>query len=296
MLDLRPHEDCYELFHNEQLLFRYVVQPTVPANESPKPYFHPLKTLRGQTLTAFRPSDHRWHTGLAMTMAYLSGLNFWGGPTYVHGQGYIQLANNGQIRHTACSLAECQNQQARLVERLVWITPTGEAWIDETRHITATVADDISWYLDFEFQLTNVSGQSLEFGSPTTQGRPNAGYGGLFWRGPLAWQNSKIRLAEKSASHEVMGASAAWLAYSGGGSDHRATLLFIDHSANPRFPNQWFVRDTEYVGVCFAFMFDTAYFLPPDDTLTLRYRVAILDGDLSETTLHQLTHSFLTED
>lgn len=296
MLDLHPHDNFYELFHAGRLLFRYVVRPDVPGIESPKPYFHRLNTLRGHTITGFRPADHPWHTGLAMTMAYLSGLNFWGGPTYVHGQGYVQLANNGQIQHNTWSLVECQNEQARLVERLAWITPSGEMWIDETRQITATIANDISWYLDFVFQLTNVSGQSLEFGSPTTQGRPNAGYGGLFWRGPLAWRNPKICLAEKSASHEVMGTSAAWLAYSGGASDQRATLVFMDHPTNPRYPNQWFVRDVEYVGVCFAFMFDRAYFLPPDESLTLRYRVAIADGDLSETTLNSLTQSFLTED
>ncbi len=295
MLDLHPHDNFYELFHDGRLLFRYVYRPDVPGIESPKPYFHPLNTLRGHTVTDFRPADHHWHTGLAMTMAYLSGVNFWGGPSYVHGQGYIQLPNNGQIQHNTWSLVECQNQQARLVERLAWIRPSGEVWIDETRHITA-VTNNASWHLDFEFQLTNVSGQTLEFGSPTTQGRPNAGYGGLFWRGPLGWQNPQIRLAELSDSQAVMGTSAAWLAYSGGASDERATLVFIDHPTNLRFPNQWFVRDAEYVGVCFAFMFDQAYFLPPDEALTLRYRVAIVDGELSETALNQLTHSFLTED
>ncbi|CAG1004869.1 hypothetical protein ANRL2_04435 [Anaerolineae bacterium] len=296
MFEMHPYEDCYELFHEGGLLFRYVFQPDVPASESPKPYFHPLNTLGGHTITGFRPADHPWHTGLAMTMAYLSWLNFWGGPTYVHGQGYIQLPNNGQIQHTAWSLVECQNEQARLVEQLAWIAPSGEVRLDETRHISAVIADDTIWYLDFEFHLTNISRQTLEFGSPTTQGRPNAGYGGLFWRGPLAWQNPQICLAEQPDSQAVMGTSAAWLAYSGGASDQRATLVFMDHPTNPRYPNQWFVRESEYVGVCFAFMFDQAYFLLPDETLTLRYRVAIADGDLSATTVNSLTQSFLTED
>lgn len=295
MFEMHSHEDCYELFHEGRLLFRYVFQPDVPASESPKPYFHPLNTLGGHTITGFQPDDHPWHTGLAMTMAYLSGMNFWGGPSYVHGQGYIQLPNNGQIQHNTWSLVECRDQQARLVERLAWVTPNGEVWIDETRHMTATVADDTSWYLDFEFHLTNISGQTLEFGSPTTQGRPNAGYGGVFWRGPQAWQNTHIRFSERLVSQEVMGVSAAWLAYSGGVSDQRVTLVFLDHPANSRFPNQWFVRDGEYVGVCFAFMFNHAFFLPPDETLSLRYRVGIVDGDLSETTLNLLTHSFLTK-
>ncbi len=296
MLDLRQHEDSYDLFHDGRQLFRYVYKPAVPANESPKPYFHPLNTLHGQTITDFRPADHTWHTGLAMTMAYLSGLNFWGGPSYVHGQGYIQLPNNGQIQHTAWPLVECKNEQARLDERLAWITPNGEQWIDEARHMTAVVADDTNWYLDFKFRLTNVSQQKLEFGSPTTQGRPKAGYGGLFWRGPLAWQNPKMGLFEESLLDGAMGVRTAWLAYSGGAPDQRATLIFVDHPTNPRFPNPWFARDVEYVGVCFAFMFDQAYFLPPDETLTLRYRVVIADGRLSESPHNHLIYSFLTED
>lgn len=294
MLDLRSHDDSYEIFHQGQRLCRYVYRPDVAATESPKPYFHPIKSLRGQTLTDFRPTDHTWHTGLSMTMANLSGLNFWGGPSYVHGQGYVQLPNNGQIQHTSWSRVEYQGHQTRLDEQLAWWTPDRSCWVEETRCIIAAIVDDTSWYLDLRFQLLNVSGQTLEFGSPTTQGRPNAGYGGLFWRGPLAWANPRIRLAD--GSKYELGASAAWLAYSGGAPDQRATLLFLDHPSNPRFPNQWFARDTEYIGVCFAFMFDTAYFLPPDESLILHYRVVIADGELPADACENLVRAFVTED
>lgn len=37
-------------------------------------------------------------------------------------------------------------------------------------------------------------------------------------------------------------------------------------------------------------------FQPDVQTLSLRYRVGIVDGDLSESTLNLLTPSFLTED
>ena len=43
------------------------------------------------------------------------------------------------------------------------------------------------WTLDMAFELTNVCSEALIFGSPTTQGRPMAGYGGLFWRGPRSF-------------------------------------------------------------------------------------------------------------
>src|SRR5215831_7409494 len=85
--------------HRDRLLFRYVYAPDTPPVESPRPYFHPLRTLAGDVVTIFRPHDHRWHHGLSMTSANLSGENFWGGPTYVDGQGYAQLPNNGTVRH-----------------------------------------------------------------------------------------------------------------------------------------------------------------------------------------------------
>ena len=80
-------------------LLRYVYQPEVPRVEVPKPYFHPLRTLSGEVVTHYRPHDHRWHTGLAMTMSVLSGMNFWGGNTYVRDKGYMLLNDQGRIDH-----------------------------------------------------------------------------------------------------------------------------------------------------------------------------------------------------
>ncbi len=54
-----------DLLFGDTRLFRYVYCPDTPAVESPKPYFHPLRTLAGETVTCFRPHDHLWHTGLA---------------------------------------------------------------------------------------------------------------------------------------------------------------------------------------------------------------------------------------
>ena len=69
------------LFAGEQLLCRYVYVSGEAHKESPKPYFHPLNSLAGDTLTNFRPNDHPWHHGLSFTLTNVSGWNFWGGPT-----------------------------------------------------------------------------------------------------------------------------------------------------------------------------------------------------------------------
>ena len=69
--------------------------------ESPRPYLHPVRTRGGDLVTAFRPHDHVWHKGIAWSLPVVGEHNFWGGPTYVHGQGYVQLENDGSMDHVA---------------------------------------------------------------------------------------------------------------------------------------------------------------------------------------------------
>ena len=77
-----------------------------------------------------------------------------------------------------------------------------------------------------------------------------------------------------------MGQPAAWLVYRGShdGNGNRSTLAFLDHPANLRYPNKWFVRQTPYACASFAFMFDEVYEFQAEETLTLRYRLVIANG------------------
>ena len=96
-------------------------------------------------------------------------------------------------------------------------TQAGERWIDETRGIAVAAldADAGYWALDFTTGLRNVKGAALHIGSPTTEGRPLAGYGGLFWRGPRSFDRGEIITAAGHNGPEAMGQPAAWLAYRG---------------------------------------------------------------------------------
>lgn len=276
---LERHVDA---FAGNRLLFRYVYRPDTPPVESPKPYLHPLRTLAGNVVTLFRPHDHVWHKGVAMTWAQLSGQNFWGGPTYVRDRGYVQLPNNGRIEHRAWTSLSCAASPVHLEEQLAWITAAGEAWLDEARRleIAAVVPEEGYWALDFDLRLANVAGRPLEFGSPTTEGRPLAGYGGLFWRGPRSFTGGTILAAGGRSGPDVMGQATPWLAFIGrhDGSGDASTLIFVDHPANPRYPTKWFVRTTPYACASFAFAFDEVLVLPPGESLRFRYRLILADG------------------
>jgi len=178
----------------------------------------------------------------------------------------------------------CDADTALLLERLEWLTQAGETWISEHRRIRVTEVQQEHgyWSLDLSFDLQNVRGAPLTFGSPTAAGRPAAGYGGLFWRGPRSFLRGKILAADGLSGPEVMGQSSPWLAYVGrhDGSARASTIVLLDQSSNPRYPTKWFVRHDPYACASCAFMFDEPLTLAPEETLTLNYRVVVADGRL----------------
>lgn len=57
-------------------------------------------------------------------------------------------------------------------------------------------------------------------------------------------------------------------------------MIFADDPANFGYPSQWFVRSTPFAAVCPAPFFDATRALPTGAQLSLRYGIAIADGDL----------------
>jgi hypothetical protein len=277
--------DAVELSFRGQTLFRYVYEPTTIPFEGRKPHFHPLRTLAGNLLTNFRPHDHPWHHGFAMTLTHVSGQNFWGGATYVHEKGYVDLPNVGQSKHRGWDSMECVDGRVSMRERLEWITQAGQTWFQEQRGIEVSEVrpEQGYWVLDFSTRLKNVSGQELLIGSPTTSGRPMAGYGGLMWRGPRSWLHCKILGAEGMEGQDIMGKKSPWLAFSGANDEtgNASTLLFMDQPGNPRYPNQWFLRNDPFAIASFAFMFDQKYPLADQAELAFKYRILVADGEWS---------------
>lgn len=265
-------------------LLRYVYRDGIRAGECPAPYFHPLRSLAGETVTAHRPHDHRWHKGLAMTASHLSGQNFWGGGTFTRGapgSGYVDLPNVGSLSHRGFPELG-PGPRPGFIETVDWISADGERWIDETRSVRVRFVDGEvdGWTLDFRTQLTNVRGEPLEFGSPTVFGRELAGYCGFFWRGPRAFTGGEVISPGGGSAAEMMGAAAPWLAFVGkhDTTDAVSTLLFVDHPDNPVADGRWFVRSEPFPAVNPSLAFFDPMELAGGATLALRYRLLVLDG------------------
>jgi hypothetical protein len=166
-------------------------------------------------------------------------------------------------------------------QRLAWVTEQGETWFDETRSFAVTVSEaEGAWTLAFATRFVNVGDTEIVIGSPTTEGRDNAGYGGLFWRGPRSFTGGTVCVPERAGGDELMGVRAPWLAFVGrhDGNDASSTLIFTDDPGNPDHPTRWFVRSTPFAAVCPAPFFDRRVPVAPGAALALRYTVTIADG------------------
>jgi hypothetical protein len=260
---------------------RYVYGEDIPAFEASKPYLHPMRTLAGALVSAYRPHDHRWHKGFQMTWSHVSGQNFWGGNTYVHGKGYTPMDNVGAMRHDSFGLIDLTGDELTFSESLTWVTSTGEEWASERRTLRFHGVDTERgvWLHDFTTELTNIRGEALELGSPTTHGRENAGYTGYFWRGPRGFTGGEIITAGGGGGPKTMGTTESpWLAYTGRNDevDGGATILVLA-GATSQGTLTWFVRNDPFPAINPSPAFDKEITLGDGESLSLAHRVAVAD-------------------
>lgn len=266
-------------------LFRYVVVPDSPQLESPKPYLDPLRTRKGRVVSLFRPWDHVWHKGIAWSLPVVDDENFWGGPTYVQGSGYVQLPNDGSQESRGAVEVETDGSVVRLTHGLDWITQGGRTLFTERRVLSARLLDARSWALTFETTMTNVTAEPIALGSPTTRGRENAGYGGLFWRGPRSFTGGTLVTAAGTGSgEEVRGQRHGWMGFVGRHDvvDATSIVVMVDAADNPQHPPQWFARSEEFACLCPAPFFSEEVIVASGSAVTFRYGIGIADGDVDD--------------
>jgi hypothetical protein len=249
------------IFAGGALLCRYVYAPDTAANESPKPYFHPVNSLAGDTLTNFRPNDHPWHHGLSLTIDNASGANFWGGPTCERADGYKWRDDHGSQNHVAWTRLKSSGTTATLAHTLEW-RRLSEIFFREER--TIDIAADLaarSWSLRWRSRLTNATGRTLSLGNPHSHGgMAGSHYTGLQFRGARELLDDHLDPTIKVTAEggldgipAVHGASARWMEWHGQLDEtlHRVTIRFEN---NPG-PLHWFVR-RNYPLAAFPFQFD----------------------------------------
>ena len=276
-----------------QQIATYTYRPTDDQYESPRPYFHPLRTLGGDEVTIFRPWDHVWHKGLSLALPNVGKDNFWGGATYTRATGYANLDNNGAMTHEAFTAIDDSGTGITAAEELVWSSQDGTPVIAEKRRFSVQVLDvpaTPAWVLLYETELANISPDVIEIGSPTTEGRDNAGYGGLFWRGPRSLTGGQFRSDAGTGQDEFMGTRSEWISFTGRHDDtcRFSSITFVEDGTNPGAPNQWFARSSMFACLGSAPFFSEVVPLKAGQPLTYRYAVVISDGQVDERSAAEL--------
>ncbi|TDQ45502.1 DUF6807 domain-containing protein [Actinorugispora endophytica] len=248
---------------------------TVDPVLSPRPYLHPVRTLAGTVVTETLPEDHLHHLGVSVAVPDVSGTSFWGGRTFTPDRGSVLLDNHGRQQHVEW-LAEADSARTEL---LSWTDTSGAEMLSEERVLAALSVDARTWALDLTTRLRNTSGRDLSIGSPATNGRPGAGYGGFFWRAPVAAHPPRCFGPGLEGEEALHGSRADWLALAGYAGDAPWTLVFLQDGPE-RDP--WFLRAGDYPGVGASLAWDARLPLPAGGLIARRTVTLVADGHPSD--------------
>ncbi|MCU1573438.1 MAG: oxidoreductase [Micrococcaceae bacterium] len=255
----------------------------VVPTSSPRPYLHPIRTLAGVTVTDQMPADHVWHLGAGVALQDVNGYNLWGGRTYTRqAGGYVWRADHGRIVATGADTTDNGR-----VEELSWQDTSGAELLTEHRTWTCAPAGAGAWSLQLSYTLTAAGDAPVTLGSPGSNGRPQGGYGGFFWRLP-ACSSVTVQTPQATGEAAVHGNAAPWLAWQADFADGPATLLFL---APPEAPDPWFVRASDYPGVGSSLAWEQPVVLQPGESLTRSITVVVADGHRSGNELAALVQA-----
>jgi len=234
---------------------------------SPRPYLDAVISRTGTPLTVTEPTDHPHHLGVSLAIADVNGTSYWGGRTYVRGEGSIMVPNHGRQRRD-----RLQIDGHVLDERLSWVDEHGTTQLVEVRELrSAELAN--GWALRWRSHL-KATLDAITFGSPATNGREGAGYGGIFWR--FAPEIARVFSPAGDTERDVHGAPTEWLAFT---FPDRGTTVVLTQGAE-RMP--WFVRFAEYLGAGPSVAWDEPRTLPEGGELDLELTAYVLDEELAD--------------
>lgn len=272
----RPASGATTLTVDGAELARYDHGSTVERVHSPRPFLHPVRTLGGTVLTDVAPADHLHHLGLSAALPDVDGTSFWGGRTYVRDQGSTLLDNHGRQRVTETRIPSTDDERDRagadVVQLLTWDDEDDAPVLHEVRTLAARTLGD-AWALRWTSTL-RADVRDLSLGSPATNGRPGAGYGGLFWR--LGDADVTVVLSEDGTGEEVAhGSTSRWVAFVQSTGLVSTTLVLVQPDTERR---PWFLRASEYDGAGPAAAWAERLTVPRGHELTLELLAVLVDG------------------
>jgi Family of unknown function (DUF6807) len=251
---------------------------TLPSALVPRPHLHPVRTLGGLLVTEDEPADHRHHLGVGAAVPLVEDTNLWGGPTFVSGTGYLDLHDHGRQDVVTCKESE---DGFRMDVR--WVDRSGAPLLCERRHVTGRPVPGYpgAWALRHSTRLANPLDRPVVLASPAANGRAGAGYGGVFWRAPIAARNLSVHAPGATGEQEVDGRVHHWVLLTGVDAHDGLpwSVLFVPLRDSRSSP--WFVRLRDYPALGPALAWDRPQTIAAGKHVAHGIVAAVVDGHVA---------------
>ena len=249
---------------------RYVTGETMRPEHSPRPYLHPVRALSGARLTSAHPADRRHLHGLSLGLPDVDGTSFWGGRTWVPGEGMTLLSNHGREVSRRGPTVDPVDP-GTLHDEVDWLAADGSPLIAERRVLASrTLPGAAGWALRWSSAL--VAQRDLTISGPARP-RPNAaGYGGLYWRfAPV--EECAVASADGVGAQVCLGSRSPWLSLALRTAGSWTTVVLVQDGRE-----RWFVRTEPYVAAGPAIAWDAPVRLSAHESSDVGLTALVLDG------------------
>lgn len=262
-----------------------------------KPFLYPLRTASGVEISRRWPvvdseeryKDHSWHRGLWWGHGDINGVDFW----RELGEG-----KTGKLVPVLAPEASATGERAVIRLSLALQSPAGQR-LGTVRQHYALWQQDPYRFIDVELIVEADAGVPLRFGDTED--------GGFAFRLTDQFrQDQGARLMNSEGlegTEQIWGRPARWVDYSAVLEGRRCGIAVFDHPANLRHPTRWHARG---YGLCAANPFalrsftrnpeaDGSYTLPSGQSLRLRYRVVLHEGEAERRELESLYQAYVAQ-
>lgn len=252
-------------------------------------YIHPVWTPDGKVITDDYPSNHRHHHGIwaPWTKTQFEGRHpdFWNMGDGTGRVEFVELVN--AFSGDACAGLETRHRFVDLSAKPAPKTALNESW-----HILA-YAPPSSGKPYYAFDL--IIDQSCASDSPLIL--PQYYYGGLGFRGPMAWNGKGAACtfitSEGKTRADGNESRCRWCFIGGQLDGQMRGVTILSDPANFRFPQPARLNPTEPF-FCFAPSQLGDWQITPEKPYHARYRFIVTDGELDKSLIERLWTDFAT--
>lgn len=248
-------------------------------------FFHPVKNMRGETLTNLWPSDHYHHYGLwyAWTKTTYDGkeIDFW---NVVKKQGTVRFHKFNDISDSGFKAT---------LNHIVYPDSTAEKTVmKENLEIKLGKITESGYYIDYITTLQCTTNKPVTLESHR--------YGGIVIRTREDWTSDRTYFltSEGFTRNNADNTNARWAFFQGKTEKGDASILILSHPSNLNHPEPLRIWDEKANSGKGDMMWNfsptkkQAHILKPSDKLKLYYRIFIFDSRIDEKKANDLWESF----